>query len=88
MIDVPGEVYGSFAEGINAVGDVGCYWYDAIDIDISHGALLHDGKYYKGDYPNSIQTFSFGINDEGNIVGYYFALRHSNYSLGYKATYK
>jgi uncharacterized membrane protein len=73
-INVPG-VPNSLAWGINAAGDVIYEWEDAIFV--THGALLHSGKYYKFDYPNSTNT------NRGNAI-----LSHGSDSLGYKATYK
>jgi uncharacterized membrane protein len=86
-INVPG-VPNSLAWGINAAGDVIYEWEDAILV--THGALLHSGKYYKFDYPNSTNTNrgNAGINDKGDIVGSYDTISHGADSLGYKATYK
>jgi uncharacterized membrane protein len=84
-IEVPGAVQ-SQPQGINAAGDVVFRWFDAISV--SHGAVLHNGKYYTYDFPNGTgATISEGINDVGDIVGYYWADVNFSVFLGFEAHY-
>jgi uncharacterized membrane protein len=85
-VKVPGAVQ-SQPQGINAAGDVVFRWFDAINI--SHGALLHNGKYYTYDFPNGTGgTYSEGINDIGDIVGFYWADLTVSVFQGFKAHYE
>jgi uncharacterized membrane protein len=83
-IDVPGAT-GSEAIDLDNVGDVVYQWLDSSNN--SHGALLHSGKYYKFDFPNSVETSVGGINDHRLIVGEYKATTGGPWR-GFKATYK
>lgn len=65
-INVPGAPQ-SEALDLNQEGDVTYAWFDSNSL--AHGALLHKGKYYKFDYPKSVQTYGGGINDKAMIVG-------------------
>jgi probable HAF family extracellular repeat protein len=66
QIDVAGAIYTS-ASGINSAGDiVGLYYAPP---DLSCGFLLHAGVFTKIQGPDGGQTFAYGINDNGQIVG-------------------
>jgi uncharacterized membrane protein len=56
-INVPGAS-GSEASGINTEGDVIYAWLHSTS-NISHGALLHGGKYYKFDDPKGVERETF-----------------------------
>jgi uncharacterized membrane protein len=82
-INVPGAA-DSQASDINNRGDVVYEW----DLrGIFHGALLHRGKYYKFNFPQSVTTSGLGINDCHEIVGVYQATSHGPYE-GFKAIFK
>src|SRR5712692_9146957 len=69
-VDVPlAGVTLTSAIGINAQGDiVGRYAVGAV----GHGYLLSDGTYTTFDDPNGVgSSLGQGINEEGQIVGYY-----------------
>jgi uncharacterized membrane protein len=83
-INVPGTG-DSYASAINNAGDVVYQFYR---INLSLGALLHKGKYYKFRYPKLPFTYASGINDKSTIAGGY--ARGSNFPpvFGFKATFK
>jgi len=57
------------AQAINDAGDiVGTYWDAAY---VAHGFLRSGGKFTSIDFPGAKQTWSFGINSNGDISGYY-----------------
>lgn len=86
-IDVPGAgQLGSEPLGLNNEGDVVSLWYDNKKTPLYHGALLHSGKYYKFDFPKSVQTYAGGVNDKSTIVGGHEAKSGGPVS-GYKVTY-
>jgi hypothetical protein len=69
-IDVPGAAkpYGTIVWDINKSGEsVGGYW----DGTRAHGFLLSGGVYTTLDPPGSISTTAVGINNFGQIVGWY-----------------
>jgi uncharacterized membrane protein len=82
-INVPGA-HDSLATDINNAGDVTYQWTDSGGV--SHSALLHGGKYYKFDYPKSIEDYAEGLNDFNAIVGAYETVTSGPFS-GFKATY-
>ncbi len=86
-IDVPAAA-DSYASDLNSAGDVTYFWLDSSGA--GHGALLHDGKYYKFHYPTAIFTYAGGINDRRTLVGgYQFKGKNGQPPLlGFKATYK
>ena len=75
-IQVIDPVYGTpddtFAERVNAKGQVVGEWYDQ-DFYLAHGFILDHGAYTLFDYPGLqfSDTFVNGINDRGDIVGSY-----------------
>ncbi len=82
-INVPGAT-DSLATDINNLGDVAYQWLDSGGV--SHGALLHGGKYYKFDDPKSVSDYAEGINDFSAIVGAYETVSGGPFS-GFRATY-
>lgn len=83
-IDVPGAS-NSLAQSINNEGDVSYQWSDSAGN--SHGALYHQGKYYKFDYPRSASNYAAGLNDRNMLVGAYEAASNGPFSA-YQANYK
>jgi hypothetical protein len=69
------------------MNDVAFQWFDSKTVPLFHGALLHNGKYYKFDYPKAVQTYGGGLNDKSTITGGYEAKSKGPFS-GYKATFK
>ncbi len=63
----PGQ--GTATSGINQHGDIVGSYVDSKGV--SHGFLLHQGRYTKVDYPRSQRTQVFGINAQEDIVGNY-----------------
>jgi uncharacterized membrane protein len=87
-INVPGAgKMGSACLDINNENDVAFQWFDSKTVPLFHGALLHNGKYYKFDYPKAVQTYGGGLNDKSTITGGYEAKSKGPFS-GYKATFK
>jgi hypothetical protein len=58
----------SYAEGIDNAGDIVGYWLDSVT---SHGFLLSGGTYASFDYPGASFTIPVGINNHGEIAGFY-----------------
>ena len=58
------------AYGINNFGVVCGYFFG---VDGFHGFLFSDGAYSQYDVPGSSETVLRGINDAGDLAGYYFA---------------
>src|ERR1051325_788548 len=71
FFDAPGGVNGTFAEGINNANLIVGNYVDGNGI--SHGYEFNrpTGVYTTLDVPGSTQTFLTGINDLGQINGYY-----------------
>jgi probable HAF family extracellular repeat protein len=87
-INVPGSgKMGSACLDINNENDVAFQWFDSKTVPLFHGALLHNGKYYKFNYPKAVQTYGGGLNDKSTITGGYQAKSKGPFS-GYKATFK
>ncbi|HLJ94507.1 MAG TPA: PEP-CTERM sorting domain-containing protein [Gemmataceae bacterium] len=63
-LNVPG-----LATGINDAGDIVGTFQDGINPD--HGFLYHNGSYLTVDVPGALRTDAYGINNAGQIVGYY-----------------
>jgi uncharacterized membrane protein len=74
------------ALGINLNGQIVGAYYDPV-AQKEHGFLLSKGKYTSIDYPNAEGTYAYGINDNAQIVGYwwgtgghgYYAVKQSGY---------
>jgi probable HAF family extracellular repeat protein len=81
-IKVPGA-YESFAEQINNVGDIVFSWDNKSDGN-SHGALRHDGHFYKFNRAKKVDTLPFGVNDHHLLVGDYIGVGSSG---AFKATF-
>ena len=64
-IEVPGA--GPF--GINRQGDIVGYY--AVDM-VSHGFVLSGGVFTTIDFPGAGDTYAYGNNNRGDIVGSYF----------------
>jgi probable HAF family extracellular repeat protein len=76
---------GTVIHTINNVGDVDGTYYDSAAN--THGFLLHGGKYYDVEDPNSPNlSRADGLNDKAVIVGRYGS--GSFGGTGFKATYK
>jgi uncharacterized membrane protein len=86
-IMVPNAALGSEALGLNNAADGGYVvfvWWDSSNL--SHGSLLENNVYTTVNYPNAVQTYAGGINDNNTIVGGYQATTGGAYS-GFTATY-
>jgi probable HAF family extracellular repeat protein len=81
LINVP-DATDSLALDINDAGDVSYQWTDSNLL--SHGAVLHEGTYYKFDYPGAASTFAQGINGNLQVVGGYEAVANGPFS-GFEA---
>ena len=72
-IDAPGSVQGTFANGINAAGQIVGSYNDASGIP--HGFLRTTGPIFTAytpiNDPFAIFTVAEGINASGQVVGYY-----------------
>jgi uncharacterized membrane protein len=80
-INVPEAVY-SAANAINNEGDIVYTWLDSADR--VRGALRHNGKYYKFDYPKAVFTYGGGLNDRRTITGGYEAHKNGPFA-GFEA---
>jgi probable HAF family extracellular repeat protein len=68
-LDDPLATGGTFAYGINAMGQIVGRYHDA---NGAHGFLYSNGTYTTLDDPLAVNgTLAYGINDSGQIVGYY-----------------
>lgn len=67
--------------GINDRGDVVGYFYDKAGV--SHGYLLRCGVATQIDFPGAASTEAFGINFDGDIVGYYSVPSTNPYASTY-----
>lgn len=76
---------GSACQDINNENDVVYQWF--YSGNLFHSALLHEGRYYKFNYPKAVNTYASGINDKQTIVGWYQTTNGGPRS-GYRATFK
>jgi probable HAF family extracellular repeat protein len=67
--DLPGN--GAIAYGINNSGQIVGTYQD--DRNVKHGFIINGDTITTLDYPGGLQTEVFGINDNGDIVGYGYA---------------
>ena len=68
-IDVPGALYGSYAQGINDAGQVTGYYFDGTG---AHGFVDTNGAFTTINVPGATgSTYAFGINTAGQVTGYY-----------------
>jgi probable HAF family extracellular repeat protein len=83
-INVP-HAANSLARDINNAGDV---VYEILNSSFAHeeGVLFRAGTYYTVEYPNSVATSGFGINDDSVLVGLYQATA-TGPDQGFKAAY-
>src|SRR5438105_3242732 len=65
--DNPFAASGTVAEGINAAGQIVGYYADSNDD--YHGFLYNGGIYTTLDDPQAFDTYAFGINKNGHVVG-------------------
>jgi len=67
-LDVPfaGSV-GTQLDGINNSGIITGVWVD--DVFTAHGFVYEKGNFSHLDYPGALDTFPYGINSRGDIVG-------------------
>ncbi len=94
LIDLPGlSVPCGGVRSINERGDMvgGFAYLDSIDECYRpehdrHGFLLRNGRFKQIDFPGSIVTDAFAINDDGVIVGHYFDKKGNTH--GFKAVPK
>ena len=91
LLDPPGTIFPcSHARGINERGDVAGAFKIANTPDEctrpNHGFVFRQGAYDVIDPPGSLDTFVFGINDDGLVVGV-FTDKNGNLH-GFKATPK
>jgi hypothetical protein len=71
---VPGAD-GTFAVGINDRGDVsGNYFIGAV----IYGFIMHEGSFVTVDFPGANSTQIYGINNLGQIVGWYSTTSNPN----------
>src|SRR5262249_44973624 len=66
-LDPPGSFFGTYAAGINDLGQIVGSYADAADVP--HGFLLSGGSYTTPDVPRGAPTHAPGVNDTGQIVG-------------------
>jgi len=91
LLDPPGTIFPcSHARGINERGDVaGAFMIVHAPEECTrpnHGFVLRQGEYDVIDPPGSLDTFVFGINDDGVVVG--AATDNKGTVHGFKATPK
>lgn len=68
--DFPNAPQGTVATGINKSGDIVGSWSDNTT---THGYLLSKGTFTQVDFPGAFYTFTWGINNAGQIAGWYGA---------------
>jgi probable HAF family extracellular repeat protein len=93
LLDPPATVFPcSHARGINERGEVVGAFSIVNNLDecnsrpAAHGFVMHDGSYDMIDPPGSRDTFAFGINDDGVVVGVVTDKQGNTH--GFKATPK
>jgi len=89
LLDPPGTIFPcSHARGINERGDVAGAFGIVHNADECHGPqhgfVFRQGEYDAIDPPGSLDTFVFGINDDGVVVG--VATDNKGTVHGFKAT--
>jgi len=73
LITVPrasGLAYGTYAAAINDSDKVAGFYQDSQDV--FHGFLNQGSKITSFDVPGAENTFVYGINNQDDVVGYYF----------------
>ena len=85
-IDFPGARQ-TFAFGVNPGGKIGGSYYDSNNNDtvsrglVSHGFVDSGGRFTTIDFPGARQTFAFGVNASGQIVGYYYDSNNNSHGF-------
>lgn len=69
-MDMP-EAKATFVQHVSDTGDAVLYFRGS-DLKF-HGAVMHDGKYFKFDFPHAVNTYGMGLNNAGLMVGSYTA---------------
>jgi uncharacterized membrane protein len=70
-IDFPGTTSGSVVTGINSAGDIVGSWSSSTAPVTGNGFLLSNSIYTTLNFPTATVTAAFGINDNGDISGYF-----------------
>jgi Hint domain len=78
-----GLFVGTYASGINDSGEVVGWFYDASGSQ--HGMIDNAGTFTTVDYPGAIATGVRGINNTGDLVGFY-TIAGSNDEHGFEVT--
>jgi probable HAF family extracellular repeat protein len=68
--EASGLAYGTYAAGINDSGKVSGLYQDSQNV--YHGFLKHGQNITSLDVPGAEDTFAYGINNQDEVVGYYF----------------
>jgi hypothetical protein len=80
---VPGAAL-SLAWAINTAGDI---TYRIFDTNLGgHAALKKGNDYYVFDFPGGINSGALGLNDSGEIVGFYSPAGKPSETLLFKGT--
>lgn len=74
QINFPGSAGYTWPNGINARGDIVGYYEN--DFPGPHGFLDRGGAYAAINVPGASYTYALGINDSGQIAGFYYASNH------------
>jgi len=70
-IDYPGTTSGTEATGIDSAGDIVGSWSSSTAPVTGNGFLLSGGVFTPINFPAAATTTAFGINDSGEISGYF-----------------
>jgi uncharacterized membrane protein len=87
ILEFPGAL-GTAAHSLNDAGDVvGYYSFDtAIPHVVDktktvHGFVYRHGEWEEIDYPGAATTYALGINDHGDVVGFYFEANGASHAF-------
>src|SRR5262249_13177130 len=84
--DPAASSFGTIVRGINDNGDIIAYDITNISIIDGHSFGYIGGAYAPVNYPNARDgdaTFAFGINNAGDVVGYYVNSQSDSYGFLY-----
>jgi len=70
-IDYPGTTSGTETTGIDSAGDIVGSWSSSTTPVTGNGFLLSGGVFTPINFPAAANTTAFGINDSGEISGYF-----------------